>query len=137
MVTANLIYGIYKCCGCSLKLFQGYSGGGMMEDQLFFIRTGWYRPAVPSCVQFVCVKLLSIAVQSKRYHIMPIYYDVVLSGGAPIIIIIKCPVHLSHKCPIPISLYVLTSHIMCEILNIDAPVVLVLPHSTHNIITGL
>ena len=44
----------------------------------------------------------------------------------------KCPTHLSHKCPIPISHYVLTSHLMCEILNIDVPVVLVLPHSTHN-----
>ena len=43
---------------------------------------------------------------------------------------IKSPIHLSHKCPIPISHYVLTSHFMCEILNIDVPVVLVLPHST-------
>ena len=44
-----------------------------------------------------------------------------------------CPAHLSHKCPIPISHYVLTSHFICdcEILNIDVPAVLVLPHSTH------
>ena len=44
----------------------------------------------------------------------------------------KSPIHLSHKCPIPISHYVSTSHLMCEILNIDVLVVLVLPHSTHN-----
>ena len=45
----------------------------------------------------------------------------------------KCPTHLSHKRPIPISHHVLTSHFnMCEISNIDVPVVLVLLHSTHN-----
>ena len=45
---------------------------------------------------------------------------------------IKSPIHLSHKCPIPISHYVLTSHLLCEILSIDVPVLLVLPtqHTT-------
>ena len=55
-----------------------------------------------------------------------------LSHKCPTHLSHKCPIHLSHKCPIPISHYVLTSHLMCEILNIDVPVVLVLPHSTHN-----
>ena len=46
----------------------------------------------------------------------------------------KCPTHLSHKCPILIFHYVLLS--MCEILNNDVLVVLVLPHSTHNVCAG-
>ena len=55
-----------------------------------------------------------------------------LSHNCPTHLSHNCPFHLSHKGPIPISHYVLTSHFICEILNIDVPVVLVLPHSTHN-----
>ena len=51
----------------------------------------------------------------------------------------KCPTHSGHKFPTHFKPYMPYPHLpllLCEILNTDAPVVLVLPHSTHNIHTS-